>query len=115
MKHNLAGQNMSFEQLGTTEEKIKEQSRSVAVSQVKGSLLLAAVAEKEAIVVEDSEIEEKIRDIAAQANKDFEVVFKVYQSNPYAKDTLVMQMREDKVIDFLLGQAQVSEVEKLQE
>jgi trigger factor len=115
MKHNLAGQNMSFEQLGTTEEKIKEQSRSVAVSQVKGSLLLAAIAEKEAIAVEDSEIEEKIRDIAAQANKDFEVVFKVYQSNPYAKDTLVMQMREDKVIDFLLSQAQVSEVEKLQE
>jgi trigger factor len=112
MKHNLAGQNMSFEQLGTSEEKIREQSRSVAVSQVKGSLLLAAVAEKENIVVDDAEIEEKIEDIAAQANKDFKVVYGIYQSNPYAKDTLVMQMREDKVIDFLLSKANVSEVEK---
>lgn len=112
MKHNLASQNMSFEQLGTSEEKIREQSRSVAVNQVKGSLLLAAIAEKEKIAVEDAEIEEKIRDIAAQANKDFEVVFGIYQSNPYAKDTLVMQIREDKVIDFLLGQAKVLEVEK---
>ncbi len=111
MKHNLASQNMSFEQLGTSEEKIREQSRSVAVNQVKGSLLLTAIAEKENIVVEDAEIEEKIRDIAAQANKDFEVVFGIYQSNPYAKDTLVMQMREDKVIDLLLSQANVSEVE----
>jgi trigger factor len=112
MKNNLAGQNMSFEQLGTSEEKIREQSRSVAVNQVKGSLLLAAIAEKENIAVEDVEIEDKIRDIAAQANKDFEVVFGIYQSNPYAKDTLVMQLREDKAIDFLLSQASVSEVDK---
>ncbi|RQW83873.1 MAG: trigger factor [Geobacter sp.] len=115
MKSNLAGQNMSFEQLGTSEEKIREQSRSVAVNQVKGSLLLAAIAEKEEIAVEDAEIEEKIRDIAARANKDFEIVFGIYQSNPYAKDTLIMQMREDKVIDFLLSQATVSEVEKQSE
>jgi len=112
MKSNLAGQNMSFEQLGTSEEKIREQSRSVAVNQVKGSLLLAAIAEKENIAVDDAAIEEKIRDIAAQANKDFEVIFGIYQSNPYAKDTLVMQMREDKTIDFLLSQANVTEVEK---
>jgi len=112
MKSNLAAQNMSFEQLGTSEEKIREQSRSVAVSQVKGSLLLAAIAEKENIAVEDAEIEEKIRDIAEQANKDFEVIFRIYQSNPYAKDTLVMQMREDKTIDFLLSHANVTEVEK---
>jgi trigger factor len=115
MKSNLAGQNMTFEQLGTSEEKIREQSRSVAVSQVKGSLLLAAIADKENVTVADAEIEEKIRDIAAQANKDFEVIFGIYQSNPYAKDTLVMQMREDKVIDFLLSQASVSEVDKRSE
>jgi trigger factor len=115
MKNNLEGQNLTFEKLGTSEEKIREQSRSVAVNQVKGSLLLAAVAEKEHITVEDAEIEEKIRDIAAQANKDFEVVYGIYQSNPYAKDTLVMQLREDKVIDFLQKNANISEVEKLAE
>ncbi|HOP40015.1 MAG TPA: trigger factor, partial [Geobacteraceae bacterium] len=110
MKNNLAGQNLTFEQIGTSEEKVREQSRSVAVNQVKGSLLLAAVAEKEGITVEEAEVEEKMRDIAAQANKDFEVVSAIYQSNPYAKDTLVMQMREDKVIEFLMKHANVSEV-----
>lgn len=111
MKNNLARQNMTFEQVGTSEEQVRLQSRGVAINQVKGSLLLAAIAEKEGIAVEDTEIEEKIRDIAAQANKDFEVVSAIYQSNPYAKDTLVMQMREDKVIDYLLAHANVSEVE----
>lgn len=112
MKNNLARQNLTLEKIGSSEEIIRTQARSVAVSQVKGSLLLAAVADKEGINVGDAEIEDKIRDIAAQANKDFEVVQAFYSSNPYAKDTLVMQLREDKVIDFLMKNAQVTEVEK---
>jgi trigger factor len=110
MKHNLAAKNLNFAMIGTSEEKIREQSRDVAVSQVKGSLLLAAVAEKEIISVDEACLEEKVRDIAAQANKDFEVVMGFYNQNLYAKDTLVMQLREDKVIDFLLEQATVTEV-----
>jgi trigger factor len=115
MKNNLAAQNLTLEKIGSSEEKIRSQARSVAVSQVKGSLLLAAVADKEGINVEDAELEEKMRDIAAQANKDFEVLQSFYSSNPYAKDTLVMQLREDKVIDYLLERAEVTEVETLPE
>jgi trigger factor len=115
MKNNLAAQNLTLEKIGSSEEIIRRQARSVAVSQVKGSLLLAAVAEKEGINVEDAELEEKMRDIAAQANKDFETLQAFYASNPYAKDTLVMQLREDKVIDFLLKHAEVTEVETLPE
>lgn len=115
MKHNLAAQNLTLEKIGSSEEKIRSQARSVAVSQVKGTLLLAAVAEKESINVEDAELEEKMRDIAEQANKDFETLQAFYASNPYAKDTLVMQLREDKVIDFLLKHAEVTEVETLPE
>ncbi len=115
MKNNLARQNLTLEKIGSSEEIIRTQARSVAVSQVKGSLLLAAVADKEGINVEDAELEEKIRDIAAQANKDFEVLQSFYQGNPYAKDALVMQLREDKVIDYLLKHAQVTEVDTLSE
>jgi trigger factor len=87
----------------------------VAVSQVKGSLLLAAVADKENIQIDDAQIEEKMRDVAAQANKDFEAIQGLYARNPYAKDTLVMQLREDKAIDFLLQHAGVTEVDALPE
>lgn len=111
MKNTLAKQGLSLEKIGSSEEIVRSQARSVAVSQVKGSLLLAAVADKEGIEVEDSELEEKMRDVAAQANKDFEVLQSLYESNPYAKDTLRMQLREDKVIDFLLKNARVTEVE----
>lgn len=113
MRNNLASRNLDFAKIGTSEETIRSQSRDVAVSQVKGSLLLAAVAEKEGIRIEDSELEEKIRDFAAQANKDFEEINAIYAANPYAKDTLVMQLREDKVIDYLLKNANVVEVDKV--
>jgi len=115
MKNNLSAQNLTFEKIGTSEEKIRVQSRGVAVNQVKGSLLLAAIAEKEGMTVENAEIEEKIRDIAAQADKDYEVVSGFYEKNPYAKDTLLMQMREEKAINFLLQHAMVTEVESLTE
>lgn len=115
MKNTLARQNLTFEKIGQSEQLVRSQARSVAVSQVKGSLLLAAVAEKEGIEVGESELEEKIRDIAAQANKDYELLQSFYESNPYAKDTLVMQLREDKVIDFLLQNAKVTEVESPEE
>jgi trigger factor len=115
MKSNLASQNLTLEKIGSSEELIRTQARSVAVSQVKGSLLLAAVADKEGIQVDDALLEEKMRDMAAQANKDFEVIQGLYEKNPYAKDTLVMQLREDKAIDFLMEYAEVTEVEGLPE
>lgn len=115
MKSNLAGQNLTLEKIGSSEEQIRSQARSVAVSQVKGSLLLAAVADKENIQVDDAQVEDKIRDVAAQANKDFEAIQGLYARNPYAKDNLVMQLREDKAIDFLLQHAGVTEVETLPE
>jgi trigger factor len=115
MKSNLAAQNLTLEKIGSSEEQIRSQARSVAVSQVKGSLLLAAVADKENIQVDDAQIEDKMRDVAAQANKDFEAIQGLYARNPYAKDNLVMQLREDKAIDFLLQHAGVTEVEALPE
>jgi trigger factor len=115
MRSNLASRNLDFAKVGTSEETIRSQSRDVAVNQVKGSLLLAAVADKEGIKIEDAELEEKIRDIAAQANKDFEEMNALYAANPYARDTLLMQLREDKVIDFLLKNAVVTEVDTLPE
>lgn len=115
MRHNLKSRNLDFAKIGTSEETIRAQSREVAVNQVKGSLLLAAVAEKEGITVEDSELEARVRDIAAEANKDFEEINALYSANPYARDTLFMQLREDKVIDFLLQKADVREVDALSE
>jgi trigger factor len=115
MKHNLAAKNLTLEKIGSSEEQIRTQARSVAVSQVKGSLLLAAVADKEGIQIDDALLEEKMRDMAAQANKDFEVIQGLYEKNPYAKDTLVMQLREDKTIDFLLQHAEVTEAAVLPE
>ncbi|MBP1751620.1 MAG: trigger factor [Geobacteraceae bacterium] len=107
--HDLAMQNLTLAAIGSDEKKIRQDYRDTAVLQVKGTLLLEAVAKKEGIVVEPAEIEQKILDISEKANKDSGVVEKFYEKNSYAKEALIKQLREEKTIKFLAENASITE------
>jgi trigger factor len=107
--HDLAMKNLSLAAIGSDEKKIREDYRDTAVIQVKGTLLLEALAKKEGIVVEDHEIQEKIAEIAEKANKDSDIVEKFYEKNSYAKEALMKQIREEKTIKFLEDHAKITE------
>ncbi|HBA89172.1 MAG TPA: trigger factor [Geobacter sp.] len=111
-KQRLASQRLSLEIMGMTEEGYKSQFRDVARDQVKGSLLLDAVAEKESIEATEEEVAAAVADIAVQTRQDLEKVAQLYQTNERAKDSLMAQIREDKAVQFLLDRAQVTEVPK---
>ena len=111
-KQRLASQRLSLEMMGLTEESYKVQFREVAREQVKGSLLLDAVAEKESLEVTDEDIAKQVSEIAAGTNQDREKVANLYQTNARAKENLVAQMREDKAVQLLLERAKVTEVPK---
>ncbi|AJE03163.1 trigger factor [Geobacter pickeringii] len=112
MKNRLAYQRLSLEMMGMDDEKFKEQYRSVAESQVKGSLLLDAVGKKEAVKVEEADIEAKLREISVESGQEYEKVKSYYDQNNNAKENLVAHLNEDKVLNFLLGKAIVTEVSK---
>lgn len=112
MKNRLAYQRLSLEMMGMDDEKFKEQYRSVAENQVKGSLLLDAVGKKEGIKVEEADIEAKLREITAESGQEYEKVKSYYDQNNNAKENLVAHLNEDKVLNFLLGKAVVTEVAK---
>jgi trigger factor len=61
-----------------TPESFKGIYREIAVKQVKGSLILEAIALQEKIQVEESEIEEKLEEIAEKNNASKEVVMNFY-------------------------------------
>jgi trigger factor len=84
----------------------------VAREQVKGSLLLDAVADKEKIEVTDADIAQQIGEIAAGTKQDPASVANLYQTNQRAKESLVAQLREDKAIRFLQEHAKITEVPK---
>jgi trigger factor len=111
-KQRLASQRLSLEMMGLTDDGYKVQFRDVAREQVKGSLLLDAVANKESIEVTDQEIAEQVALIAQSTKQDPAKVAHLYQTNHRAKDSLVAQMREDKATRFLVERAKVTEVPK---
>jgi trigger factor len=106
---NLKSQNLTLEMIGSDETKMREELKDNALLQVKGKLLLEALAKKEALSVEDSEIYEKIQEIAERANKDSDKVEKFYLQNSYAKESLVKQLMEEKAIQFLIERAVITE------
>jgi trigger factor len=110
-KQNLAAQRLTLEMMGMTEEVYKVQFRGVAADQVKGSLILDAVADKEKIEVADEEIAKRIAMIASARRQDLEKVAAQYQ-NKQARESMIAQLREEKAMDFVLEKAKVVEVPK---
>lgn len=111
-KQRLTSQRLSLEMMGMTDESYKAQFREVARDQVKGSLLLDAVAEKEKIEPTEEDLAAQMAVVAAQTGQDPEKVTQHYKTNERAKENLVAQMREDKAVRFVLERAKVSEVPK---
>jgi trigger factor len=111
-KQRLASQRMSLEMMGMTEEAYKAQFRETARDQVKGSLIIDAVATKEGIGVDQDEVTQQYANIAQYQNQDAAKVAAFYEGNERAKDSLMAQMREDKTVAYLLEQAKIVEVPK---
>ena len=113
VRTRMQSQGMSLEMLGMTEESFKTMYRDTAVKQVQGSLTLETIARQENLRVAEGEIEEKLQRIAEMSNAPLDVVKRHY-SKDEARRTLLGQMMEEKVLEFLLEHSQVEDVAKEQ-
>lgn len=109
----LKAQGMSLEMLGMNDETFASSYREMAVQQVKGELLLDAIAKQEEIVLEEGVIEEKIKSFAEESNAPIEEVQKYFE-NASALNGLKGQLLNEKVIAFILKSATLTEVEPKQ-
>ncbi len=112
MKKRLSYQQLTLEMVGLDEEKFNSHYREEALTQVRGMLLLDAVAKKEALTVEEPELAAKIAEIATKTGQKPELVKKHYQEDEYARENLAAQLREDKALALMLEKAEVSEVSR---
>jgi trigger factor len=108
-KKRLAYQRLTLEMMGLDEDRYKIQFRPVAESQVKGSLLLDALAKQEEILAGDDDLEKKFRQMSGDNEQNLESMRKYYLQNQKAKENLLIQIKEDKAIDFLISKAVISE------
>ncbi|NWG23042.1 MAG: trigger factor [Pseudorhodoplanes sp.] len=105
----LKSQGRTFADEGTTEEAAREEYRRIADRRVRLGLVLAEIGEKNNIKVTDEEVNrafsERLRQFPGQEQR----IYEYYKSNPEALAGLRAPIFEEKVVDFILELAKVSE------
>jgi trigger factor len=106
---DLQAQKRTFEDEGTTEEKAKEEYRGIAERRVRLGLVIAEIGERNGIKVSDEELTRAVMDRARQIPGREQEVWDHYRNNPEAVASLRAPIYEDKVIDFILELAKITD------
>lgn len=91
------------------DEKTLEEIGNHAVRNVKASLVLGEISRKEKISVSEEEIKESLSNIAQSYNMNSEQIRELYEKNNLLEG-LEGNLAEQKVIDFIIENAEVDEV-----
>ena len=89
-------------------DKFKEEAEKV----VKSFLLLKKIAQKEAIQVEEADLDQHIRDLATKHGRDYEQIRNAFEKEE-RKDNLKTELIQKKVFDFIEQKANIKVVEKI--
>src|ERR1700731_699066 len=108
---DLKAQGRTFADEGTTEEKAREEYRAIAERRVRLGLVRAEIGERNHITVTEEEIRRAIVDRARQLPGHEQQVWEYYQKNPQAVAAVRAPIFEDKVVDFVVELATVTEKE----
>jgi trigger factor len=109
VESDLKAQGRTFEDEGTTEEKAREEYRGIAERRVRLGLVLAEIGEKNKITVTEDEITRAIVERARQVPGREQEVWEYYRKNPDAVAGIRAPIFEEKVVDFLVELAAVTE------
>jgi trigger factor len=105
----LETERKTFADEGTTEEKAKADYRAISERRVRLGLLLAEIGEKNNITVTEDELSRAVMERARQFAGQEQRVWDYYRQNPQAVGALRAPIFEEKVVDFLLELAGVTE------
>jgi trigger factor len=105
----LENEGKAFADEGTTEEKAKAEYRAIAERRVRLGLVLAEIGEKNNITVTEDELSRAVMERARQFAGQEQRVWDYYRKNPQAVAALRAPIFEEKVVDFLLELAGVTE------
>jgi trigger factor len=109
IQSDLQQRKRTFEDEGTTEEKAREEYRGIAERRVRLGLVLAEIGDKNSLKVSDEELQRAIVERARQVPGREQEVWDYYRKNPQAVAAIRAPIYEEKVVDFLLELAKVTE------
>ena len=106
---DLQARKRTFEDEGTKEEKAKEEYRGIAERRVRLGLVIAEIGERNKIQVSDDELSRAVMDRARQVPGREQEVWDYYRKNPQMMAGVRAPIFEEKVVDFLLELAKVTD------
>jgi trigger factor len=106
---DLKAQGRTFADEGTSEEDAKTEYRKIAERRVRLGLVLSEIGERNGIRVTDEEVSRALAERARQFPGQEQQVWDLYRKNPNALASLRAPIFEDKVVDFLVELADVTE------
>ena len=108
IEQRLSYQGLKLEQylqmMGKTEEDIKKEYEPQAIEGIKSRLALEAVIKAEKIEATDSELEEKMKEMAKNYGKENDEEF---LKNENVKNYIKQGIASEKAIDFLVKNAKI--------
>ncbi|THD53404.1 MAG: trigger factor [Bradyrhizobium sp.] len=109
IKAEMESNGKTFADENTTEEASKAEYRKIADRRVRLGLVLSEIGEKNKITVTDDEVSRAVIERARQMPGREKEVWDYYRSNANALAQLRAPIYEDKVVDFILELATVTE------
>jgi trigger factor len=109
IKAEMESSGKTFADEDTTEEAAKEEYHKIADRRVRLGLVLSEIGEKNKITVTDDEVSRAVIERARQMPGREKEVWDYYRNNPNALAQLRAPIYEDKVVDFILELANVTE------
>lgn len=101
---SIANQGVDTRNLNLDWEKIKESQRDAAVREVRASLVLTKIAEREAIIVTNDEVDREVQRVAQQSREPIAAVRKRLTDDG-TLDRIASTIQTEKTLDFLFEKA----------
>jgi trigger factor len=109
VENDLKQQGRTFADEGTTEEKARADYRAIAERRVRLGLVIAEIGERNNINVSEEQLQAGVMEQVRQMPGREREVWDYYRNNPGALAALRAPLFEDKVVDFLLELADVTD------
>ncbi len=109
LQQEMEAEKKTFADEDTTEEKAKAEYRAISERRVRLGLVLAEIGEKNNITVSEDELNRAVMEHVRQFPGREQQVWDYYRKNPQAIAALRAPIYEEKVVDFLLELAGVTE------
>ena len=106
----LENQGKKIDELDETEDELRTEYREIAERRVRTGLVLAEIGSNNEIEVTQEEINQGLMERVRQFPGQEQEVFNYFRNNPEAMAQIRAPLFENKVIDFVIEQADVTEI-----